>query len=261
MDYSTVTEIAGERASAAQVQRLLCRYYFASDYCAGRDVLEVACGTGQGIGLLARRAKSVTGVDIDPKLLGRAKKNYAARDSVHLIAGDAEALPFTDASFDVVILFEAIYYLPHPSVFVKEAKRVLRRGGVVLACTANKDLPDFNPSPYSHTYFGPPELRALFESEGFSVQILGEGQVPAGFVPGTVRALKKLAVKLHLIPKTMRGKQVLKRVFMGRLVEVPSEVPEGLVVARPVPISGDAPALGHLVIHCVARLKDEGAAH
>jgi SAM-dependent methyltransferase len=261
MDYSTVTEVAGERAARTQIERLYCRYYFASSFCEGKDVLEVACGTGQGLGLLARRARSVTGLDIDPKLLGRARQCYLARTEIRFAPGNAEDLPFPDATFDVVILFEAIYYLSHPERFVKEAKRVLRGGGVVLVCTANKDLPDFNPSPFAHTYFGPPELRALFESEGFAVQILGEAPVPSGFVPGTVRALKKLAVKLHLIPKTMRGKQVLKRVFMGRLVEVPAEVPDGLAVARPVPISSDIPALGHLVIHCVARLKSEGAAH
>src|SRR3954470_7406348 len=49
MDYSTVTEVAGDRASSAQLERIFGRYYFASDFCAGKDVLEIACGTGQGI--------------------------------------------------------------------------------------------------------------------------------------------------------------------------------------------------------------------
>jgi SAM-dependent methyltransferase len=254
MDYSTVTEVAGDKASGAQLERIFGRYYFAADFSAGKDVLEIACGTGQGIGLLARRAKRVTGLDIDPELVRRARLSYANRPNVDFVVGNAEELPFSDKSFDVVILFEAIYYLARPDRFAKEARRVLRDGGIALVCTANKDLPDFNPSPYSHTYFNPPELRALFEREGFLLELLGESPVRDGLVPGATRNLKKWAVKLHLMPKTMRGKLLLKRIFMGRLVEVPSEIPEGVTVPRPVPIASDGPAKGHLVIHCVARL-------
>jgi ubiquinone/menaquinone biosynthesis C-methylase UbiE len=254
VDYSTVTEIAGEKGSREQLERLFCRYYFATAFCQGKDVLEAACGTGQGLGLLARSARSVTGLDLDPKLLGLARATYATRPEVRLVAGNAEDLPFPEQSFDVVILFEAIYYLPHPEAFVKQAKRVLRPGGVVLVCTANKDLPDFNPSPYSHAYFGPPELRALFERERFSVELLGEAPVRSGIAPRAVRMLKRAAVRFHLMPKTMRGKRVLKRIFMGRLKDLPREVPPGLRVANPVPISADGPARGHLVIHCVARI-------
>jgi len=254
MDYSTVTEVAGDRASSAQLKRIFGRYYFASGFCAGKDVLEIACGTGQGIGLLARHAARVTGLDIDPELVRRARLAYANRANVDFVVGNAEELPFSDKSFDVLILFEAIYYLVRPESFAKEARRVLRDGGTVLVCTANKDLPDFNPSPYSHRYFNPPELRALFEGEGFFAELFGESPVRDGLIPGATRNLKKLAVKLHLMPKTMRGKLLLKRIFMGRLVKVPSEIPEGARVPRPVPIASDSPAKEHLVIHCVARL-------
>jgi SAM-dependent methyltransferase len=254
LDYSTVTEVAGEKATAAQIQRIHGRYYFAAGFCSGKDVLEVACGSGQGLGLLARHARRVTGLDLDPKLVDRARSICRGRDNVDLVLGDAENLPFADQSFDVVILFEAIYYLPHPARFAREAKRVLRSGGTVLVCTANRDLPDFNPSPFAHAYLGPPELRALFEAEGFSVEILGEAPVGTGLASSAVRALKRLAVKLDLMPRTMRGKRLLKRIFMGPLVEVPAEIPDGLMVERPVPIPADLPALGHLVIHCVARL-------
>ncbi len=254
MDYSSVTEVAGEKASAEQLQRIYGRYYFAADFARDRDVLEIACGSGQGVGLLARRAKRVTGLDIDTKLLDRARAIYAARKNIEFVHGDAENLPLPDASFDLVILFEAIYYLTHPERFVKEARRVLKKGGVVLVCTANKDLPDFNPSPYSHAYLGPPELRAVFEAEGFSVEVLGDAPIATGLATHARRLLKKLAVKLHLMPRTMRGKQLLKRLFVGPLVVVPSEVPDGLHVPRPVPIASDAPALSHLVIHCVARI-------
>jgi SAM-dependent methyltransferase len=254
MNFSTVTEVAGDKASVAQLDRMFGRYYFAAEFCAGKDVLEIACGTGQGVGLLARLARRVTGLDIDPELVTRARHSNASRPNVEIVVGNAEELPFSDRSFDVVVLFEAIYYLARPERFAMEARRVLRDGGTLLVCTANKDLPDFNPSPYSHKYFNPPELKALFERQGFIVELFGESPVRTGFVPHATRNLKKWAVKLHLIPKTMRGKLLLKRIFMGRLVQVPPEIPEGVRVSRPVPIRPDVPAKEHLVIHCVARL-------
>jgi ubiquinone/menaquinone biosynthesis C-methylase UbiE len=74
---------------------------------------------------------------------------------------DAHNLPFDDKSFDVVILYEAIYYLEHPERFIEEARRVLRENGTLLICTANKDWSGFNPSPYTYKYFSAPELFLL----------------------------------------------------------------------------------------------------
>lgn len=72
---------------------------------------------------------------------------------------DAQNMPHADNSMDVIIIFEAIYYLPSAERFVSECKRVLRDGGRVLVVTANKDLYDFNPSPHSYKYYGVIELK------------------------------------------------------------------------------------------------------
>lgn len=57
VDYSTVTEIPGNKISKEQLTRLYHRYHFASLFCKGKDVLEVACGGGMGLGYLAKFAK------------------------------------------------------------------------------------------------------------------------------------------------------------------------------------------------------------
>jgi 2-polyprenyl-3-methyl-5-hydroxy-6-metoxy-1,4-benzoquinol methylase len=62
-DYCTVTELPGSNATKEQLARLYHRYHFAAGFCEGKDVLEVACGAGQGLGYLARKAKSVVGGD------------------------------------------------------------------------------------------------------------------------------------------------------------------------------------------------------
>src|SRR3990172_1075386 len=150
VDYSTVTEMAGDEITQEQLERLCHRYYWAGAYCDGRDVIETACVTGPGLGYLAQRTKSLRAGDYTPAILAIPQKHY--NDRVELRQFDAQAMPYNDRSADVIILFEAIYYLPNAARFVGECRRVLRPGGQGLIATANQDLYDFHPSPYSHTY-------------------------------------------------------------------------------------------------------------
>jgi SAM-dependent methyltransferase len=251
-DYSQVTELSGARGSRAQFARMCQRYYFAGQFCEGKEVLEIACGAGQGLGYLTRRARRVVGIDIDDRVLSFVRAHYGSR--IELRQMDGQALGFGDQSFDVVVHFEAIYYLPRPEQFASEVWRVLRPGGVLVVCTANKDLPDFNPSPFSHRYFGPPELVALLRPHRFVVECFGADAVgPLTLRGQALRTLKRAAVQLDLIPKTMRGKELLKRIVFGSLVELPKEIPDGQSVELPEPIASDRPDREHRVLFAVAR--------
>jgi len=161
MDYSTVTELPGHKITSEQLARLYQRYRFAQQFCKEKEVMEVACGAGMGLGYLAKVAKKVIGGDIDKEILKYALKHYEGRDKIEIREFDAQNLPFEDKSFDVVIFYETIYYLAKPEKFVSEAHRVLKDNGVLLICTVNKDWADFNPSPYSKKYFSAPELYSL----------------------------------------------------------------------------------------------------
>lgn len=254
-DYSQVTELSGSRGSRAQLARMCQRYYFAGQFCEGKEVLEIACGAGQGLGYLARRARRVVGIDIDDRVLAFARAHYGSRIEIRQM--DGQTLGFADQSFDVVVHFEAIYYLPRPEQFASEVQRVLRPSGVLVVCTANKDLPDFNPSPFSHRYFGPPELVALLRPRGFEVECFGADAVgPLTLGGQALRTLKRAAVQLDLIPKTMKGKELLKRMVFGSLVELPKEIHEGESVELPEPIASDRPDREHRVLFVVARRID-----
>lgn len=174
VDYTTVTEITGYNVTSEQLQRMYTRYRFALDFCERQEVLEVACGSGQGLGYLARKAKRVVGGDYDEKIVKCAQDYFKDRIEIRQI--DAHNLPFPDKSFDVVILYEAIYYLKEPEQFVSEARRVLRENGILIICTANKDWAGFNPSPYAYRYFSAPELYSLLIEKGFRVELLPTAQ-------------------------------------------------------------------------------------
>lgn len=254
VDYSTVTELAGDEISQEQLDRLCHRYYLAGAYCIGKDVIEAACGTGPGLGYLAARARSLRAGDFTPGILAIAQRHYG--DRIDLRQFDVQAMPFEDDSADVVVLFEALYYIPSAERFVDECCRVLRSGGQVLIATANKDLYDFNPSLHSHVYYGVVELNRLFTERGFTVQCFGYHSIrDVALRQKVLRPVKKLAVKLGLIPKTMAGKKGLKRIVFGRLTPMPAEITEGMLpYQEPARLSLSSPDHEHKVIYCAAKL-------
>lgn len=98
----------------------------------GMKVLDVACGTGNLSLPAARLGATVTGVDIAPNLIEQARANAAAEGlSATFDEGDAEALPYEEASFDAVITMYGAMFAPHPDLVAAEIKRVTRPGGLI----------------------------------------------------------------------------------------------------------------------------------
>lgn len=252
-DYTEVTEIAGDAVSREQIQRMYTRYHFARQYCRGKDVLELGCGSGQGLGYLGEVANKVVGGDYSGPLLQSTQEHYRGR--IPLIRIDAQILPFKDKSFDVALLYEAIYYLKDPDSFVKECMRILRPGGNVLMCNPNKDLPDFNPSPHSYRYFSPVDFVALLKPFGLKIECFGDCEVDYNNPKQKALSLiKKTMVKSDLMPKTMAGKKLFKRIVFGKLVPLPSEVTEENNPCQlPCSIDSSSPNLSHKVIFAVAQ--------
>ena len=236
-NYTSVTEIPGSKVSNEQCVRMAHRYRFAAQFCAGKEVLEVACGAGTGLGYLAKFAKKVIGGDIDRNLLKYGQKHYRERDKITLQLFDAHRLPFKDDSFDVMLLYEAIYYLAQPEKFVAEASRVLRKNGLLIICSVNKDWLDFNPSPSSTRYFSASELFLLLNQKFSGVEIYGAFPTAANSTKERIISLiKRTAVALHLMPKTMKGKEFFKRIFFGKLQVLPAELEEKMFIYSP-PVS------------------------
>ncbi len=102
------------------------------DLPAGAQVLDVACGTGNSAIPLARRGARVTGVDIAPNLLEQARQRAAAEGlEIGFDEGDAEQLPYPDATFDAVVTMFGAMFAPQPELVVAECARVLKPGGLL----------------------------------------------------------------------------------------------------------------------------------
>ncbi|KHD90004.1 MAG: hypothetical protein OM95_00295 [Bdellovibrio sp. ArHS] len=254
-NFLNVTELAGDEVSKDQLFRFFQRYGWAAQYTGGKDVLEAACGTGPGLGYLSSQSKSLTAGDFSETVLSVAKNHY--KDRIKLLPFDAQNSPFADASFDVVILFEAIYYLPDAAKFIDECRRILRPEGTLLLATANCSLFDFNPSPHSTKYYTVPELTALLNSKDFSVECFGGSPISRqGLKNKIFSALKKFAVTFNLIPGSMSGKKLLKRLVFGKLVTMPKELTSSeLKYKPPVSISASKEDFEHQVLYFKATKK------
>src|SRR5262245_51327941 len=99
LDFTCVTELPGIRITEEQCRMMYQRYRFASSPAKSEDVLEVACGGGQGLGYLARNARSVVGGDYTESSVRVAKGHYDGK--VPLLCLDAQRLPFRDQAFSV----------------------------------------------------------------------------------------------------------------------------------------------------------------
>jgi ubiquinone/menaquinone biosynthesis C-methylase UbiE len=251
-EFSEVTELAGSEITEEQLQRMLHRYGWAARYCRGKDVVEVACGSGQGLGILASVSRSLEAGDYSDQILEIARAHYGSR--VRVTQLDAQSLPYADGSKDVIILFEAIYYIPDATRFVQECRRVLRPGGRVLVATANKDLWDFSPSPLSHSYYGAAELVALFAAAGFRAEVYGYMPVEqVSWRQRIMRPVKRLAVGMGIMPKSLKGKRLLKRFVFGRMIAMPAELPASNDdVESPTLLLLGEPDRRHKVLYCCA---------
>ena len=98
----------------------------------GMRVLDVACGTGNLALPAARLGATVTGVDIAPNLLEQARAIASSEGlNTRFEEGDAESLPYDNASFDAVISMFGVMFAPRPELVAAELKRVCVPGGLI----------------------------------------------------------------------------------------------------------------------------------
>jgi SAM-dependent methyltransferase len=119
-------------AVAARIQSIAEQLVDAADLEAGSRVLDVATGSGNAAIAAARSGGTVTGVDYVPSLLERARTRAAAEGfDIEFADGDAEDLPFANASFDAVVSVLGVMFTADQERAASEVMRVARPGGTI----------------------------------------------------------------------------------------------------------------------------------
>jgi len=198
--------LIGDAAAYDQVSRLLAGSLYgriAADVAAaappGARVLEVGCGPGRlAIRLARQHGLDVTGLDLDPAMIGRARANaahlgngYEHRPS--FLVGDVAALTFPNRSFDLVISTLSMHHWADPAAGLAEIGRVLRPGGRALIWDFRPSARPFHPhlpDPVQHARGVP--LRVVSATPwrwpwSFSltrrVELIRNGEEPGGEIP------------------------------------------------------------------------------
>ena len=126
---------------------------------AGQQVLDVGCGTGVVSVTAGRRGAQVTGLDLTPELLERARENSRiAGVEITWLEGDVENIPFADAAFDAVLSQFGHIFAPRPEVAIAEMLRVLKPGGTIAFSTWPPELYVGRMFAVTASYMPPPPL-------------------------------------------------------------------------------------------------------
>jgi 2-polyprenyl-3-methyl-5-hydroxy-6-metoxy-1,4-benzoquinol methylase len=150
----------GERGRCAAGDQLSFHYELALRHIEPSDrVLDVACGAGFGVRMMAGRCAEVLGVDLDEPSIAAALAADPGRRGRYLVA-DATRMPLAEGAFDVVASFETLEHVPvHP--FLREVRRVLRPGGLLLLSTPQSSLGHIPFTPAHEHEFSLAELTEL----------------------------------------------------------------------------------------------------
>lgn len=148
----------------------LARYRLAAQLAPGRRVLDVACGEGYGMSMLAAAgASSVVGADIDVATVEHVRSRYG----LEAHQTDVGSLPFEDGAFDLVVSFETIEHVDDPERVLDELARVRAPNGLLLISTPNasQSLVD---NEFHVREFGHDEFAGLLRERFSAVRLLSQ---------------------------------------------------------------------------------------
>jgi O-antigen biosynthesis protein len=211
----TPLEFTGERVTSLTQGEILHehlhRYFFARQFCAGKRVLDIASGEGYGSALLASVSSSVVGIDVAAEAIQHAAENYTA-DNLSFLCGDTRRIPLAAGSVEVVVSFETIEHLGEQEEFIREIKRVLRPGGLLILSTPDREFfASSPPNPFHVKELSRADFQGLigghFKNSSFLAQssVTGSVIVPRsdGKYEGFRRVHDNLYESAHGLPAAM----------------------------------------------------------
>jgi SAM-dependent methyltransferase len=145
-----------------------------AERCAGRDVVDMACGEGYGVHVLARRARRVTGVDANPEAHDHARLKYT-RPGVRFVRDLVESY---EEECDVVVFLQTIEHVQDPEAVLAHFRDMLRPGGTAYVSTPNlltlaPPGAEKSDNPWHLKEYRAAEFRALCASVFPDVELLG----------------------------------------------------------------------------------------
>jgi ubiquinone/menaquinone biosynthesis C-methylase UbiE len=163
---------------------------------AGMKVLDVACGPGYVANAAAEKGAIATGLDFSPEMIRQARMNFPG---INFVEGNAQSLPFEENSFDAVLMNFGLLHLPSPETAMKEACRVLKKGG-----------------QYGYTIWAPPAIsegaKIMTEAiERFGKKGIADPQAPDYYIYCSEEASKDVLSKAGFEKSSVHFKTIPDR--------------------------------------------------
>jgi ubiquinone/menaquinone biosynthesis C-methylase UbiE len=232
--------VTSERLSLGKSQAMtenehLARYRFAEQFVAGKDVADIACGTGYGSLMLARAgAKSVHGMDISPEAVEYCNEQNDAPNVIFMTANAQDLSGIPDSAFDVVVSFETIEHLLSMEAYLDEMSRILRPGGTFLVSTPDRRIGSalywLFRRPQNHFHVRELSEQELLKvlSRRFQIEVrFGQAFVSRRFVFWPVQVAFKAFCRLMRSPKLFRFRDNLYG-NGGRVEVIPADGTSGI---------------------------------
>jgi ubiquinone/menaquinone biosynthesis C-methylase UbiE len=151
--------------------------------------LDLGCGTGRfTYALSGRLANETLGIDVAQNMLATARQKRGRGARVEFVRATAEALPFTDASVDLVLLSQVLHHLDDPRTALTQIARVLRAGGVLAVRQTTRQ----NLDSYLYQRFFP-EARAIDEARLPTRDLMSQLATSAAFASTSFQTLSHVA--------------------------------------------------------------------
>ena len=165
------TEIASDKITSDNPihQRLLKAYYASKPYIQG-DLLEIGCGEGRGVDLLAPLSQSYLAIDKIGEVIDELKEKHPKVDFRQMVIPPFSGL--TDNSFDVVVSFQVIEHIKDDAQYLSEIHRVLKPGGKAVLTTPNIKM-TLTRNPWHEREYTADELTKLAQKFFSKVEMKG----------------------------------------------------------------------------------------
>jgi hypothetical protein len=145
--------------------------------------------------------------------------------------------------------------MQRPQQVFEECRRVLRPHGMLIVTSINPEWQDFNPSPHATAYLDAADLEAMLRQSFGAVELrFGFPVADAGLRRRVLSIAKRIAVQLQLIPKTMQGKTLLKRLAFGRLTPVPDVLTDDFAPVETPTAAPTSANAGFRIIYAIAHV-------
>lgn len=166
------------------------RYRFALPYCAGKSVLDAACGVGYGTAILAEQAREVLGLDLSEEAVAYARERYGS-ENVRFRVADLLDPGLDDDAFDVIVSFETIEHVPDRDAYLAHLARALRPDGTYIVSTPRAEVTTEPPeNPFHYVEYSRADFDALLRRYFGEVELYGQRRLQTA----RHRTLQKLDV-------------------------------------------------------------------